>query len=216
MTRKQKILMAIRKGYKYNPETGQIFGATGKELIATHTKGYRVMTLTSDKTYILLGHQFAWYWVHKEIVDKLDHINEIKSDNRIVNLRPTNNQGNHFNRTKHKGYYWSKDRKKFHAIIMVFGTRICLGFYDSEEEAKTAYLEGKEYYHIINDDKLLKERFDNRPKYEPKGYSYYEKTKKYRARIVINRKQIDLGTFDTEIEARNAYLEAVSKKTMAK
>jgi len=204
--------MAIRKGYKYNPETGQVFGATGKELIATHSKGYRVMTLTDGKTYVLLAHQFAWYWVHKEVVDKIDHINEIKSDNRIVNLRPTNNQGNHFNRTKHKGYYWNNSSKKFHAIIMVFGIRICLGFYDYETEAKEAYLKGKEYYHVINNDELLKERFDSRPKYSPKGYTYIKSTNKYKAFIITNKKPIILGYFDTPKQATDAYNQAKIKK----
>lgn len=208
--------MAIRKGYKYNPETGQIFGATGKELISTHSKGYRLINLTDGKTYVLLAHQFAWYWVHKEVVDKIDHINEIKSDNRIVNLRVTNNQGNHFNRTKHKGYYWNNSSKKFHAIIMVFGTRICLGYYDTEKEAKEAYLKGKEHYHIINNEELLKKRFDSRPKYTPKGYDYNEKTKKYRARIIINKKYVHLGNFDTELEAKNAYSQAKAKKIISK
>lgn len=56
MTREEKILMAIKKGYVYNPETGQIFGATGKELIATHTKGYRyIKSLNKYKAIIIIN-----------------------------------------------------------------------------------------------------------------------------------------------------------------
>jgi len=165
MTREQKILMAIKKGYVYNPKTGQVFGATGKELTATHGKGYRVMTLTHKKTYILLAHQFAWYWVYGEILDRIDHINEIKHDNRIVNLRPLSNQENLFNASGAKGYYWNKRRGKFTAAIMVFGKKIMLGHYDNAEDARASYLKGKEYFHVIGDEELLKERFNNINKY---------------------------------------------------
>lgn len=165
MTREQKILMAIEKGYVYNPETGQVFGVTGKELISTHTKGYRLINLTQGKTYVLLAHQFAWYWVYGEVLERIDHINEIKSDNRIINLRPLTNQENLFNSSKAKGYFWNRQRKKFTSQIMVFGKKIVLGHYDNEEDARKSYLNAREYFHVINDEKLLKERFTNINKY---------------------------------------------------
>ncbi len=165
MTREEKILMAIKKGYVYNPETGQIFGVSGKELISTHCKGYRLINLTFGKTYVLLAHQFAWYWVHKEILERIDHINEIKHDNRIVNLRPLTNQENLFNTSNRKGYYYDKNSKKFVSKIMVFGKNITLGRHDNKQDARSSYLKGKEYFHVINDNKLLKERFANINKY---------------------------------------------------
>ena len=44
--------------------------------------------------------------------NSIDHINGITIDNRVVNLRITTHQGNHQNRTKAKGYYWNKQKKK--------------------------------------------------------------------------------------------------------
>ena len=44
-----------------------------------------------------------------------------------------------------------------------------------------------------------------------KGYSWYKKANKWQAYIMLNRKQIHLGHFDTEEEARNTYLEAKKK-----
>ena len=38
-----------------------------------------------------------------------------------------------------------------------------------------------------------------------KGVSYYKPYKNWKARIIINRKEIHLGYFDTEIEAAKAY-----------
>jgi len=41
-----------------------------------------------------------------------------------------------------------------------------------------------------------------------KGYSWSKKDKKYRAKIVINYKQISLGSYEKEEDARKAYLDA--------
>lgn len=38
-----------------------------------------------------------------------------------------------------------------------------------------------------------------------KGVGYYNRDKKWRARIVVNRKDIELGKFDSELEAAKAY-----------
>ena len=41
-----------------------------------------------------------------------------------------------------------------------------------------------------------------------KGYSWHEQTKKWMAQIKVNGKTINLGYFDTEEEAHQAYLDA--------
>ena len=41
------------------------------------------------------------------------------------------------------------------------------------------------------------------------GVSWFERDQKWRARITVNRKGKHLGYFDTEIEAFNAYKQAV-------
>jgi hypothetical protein len=78
---------------------------------------------------------------------QIDHINRDKLDNSIENLRVVTHQENQFNRDfKGYGFY----RGKWRARIGIDGKRISLGYYDTEEEAREAYLEAKKKYHIIN------------------------------------------------------------------
>ncbi len=150
MTREEKCRLAIEKGYTYNPETGKMYGPRREEIIGKIKSGYIQIKLWIDnKKYNLFAHQFAWYLVHRECVKQIDHINGIRDDNRICNLRAVTNQQNSFNRTKAKGYSWDKARNKWVTQIHINGKKIYLGRFDSEEDARTAYLQAKEIYHII-------------------------------------------------------------------
>ena len=79
--------------------------------------------------------------------DIVDHINRIGSDNRVENLRIVSKQQNTFN-TNAKGYCWNKKTNKWAAQIR-YNKIINLGSYDTEEDARNAYLRAKEQYHII-------------------------------------------------------------------
>lgn len=81
--------------------------------------------------------------------NSIDHIDGDKLNNNSANLRCVTNQENTFNRTKAKGYHWNKSQNKWRAQICVNGKKIHLGYYDIEEDAKNAYLEGKIKYHRI-------------------------------------------------------------------
>lgn len=154
MTREEKIKTAIKEGFIYNPESGKIYGPNGKEIVRKHTKGYIFMNIyNGGDNKSLLGHQFAYYYVHGEVVDCIDHINGIKSDNRISNLRKVTNQQNSFNKPNSRGYYYEKSSGKYKSQIGITvdntKKRIFLGRYDTEQEANNAYLEAKKIYHII-------------------------------------------------------------------
>jgi hypothetical protein len=148
MTRLEKIELAIEKGYTYNPETGQIFNISGKEIICK-LYGYIKIALYDNnrKYHTLLAHQLAWYVTYNEIVDQLDHINGIRDDNSIINLRSVTPQQNQQNQTKAKGYYWNKQKQKFLAQIAVNRKKIHLGYFDLETDAHNAYLNAKTIYH---------------------------------------------------------------------
>ena len=78
----------------------------------------------------------------------IDHIDGNKLNNNINNLRIVNHQQNCFNRTNAKGYYIMPNNK-FKAIIGLNFRTIYLGIYNTEEEARQAYLQAKIIYHPI-------------------------------------------------------------------
>jgi hypothetical protein len=150
MTREDKIKLAISKGYSYNSESGKIIGPRGYELIRKSNEGYIQFKINLfKKQYSISGHQFAWYFVNKEIVGQIDHINGVRDDNRICNLRSITNQQNQWNRTTAKGYSFHKPLNKWRAKIVLNSKHIHLGYFDIEDDAHQAYLNAKEKYHII-------------------------------------------------------------------
>lgn len=77
---------------------------------------------------------------------QIDHINGIKDDNRIFNLRLVTHKMNCGNRGKQnnntsgiKGVYWHKIAEKWRTQIGHHGKCIHLGFYNNLEDAKNAY-----------------------------------------------------------------------------
>jgi len=151
MERIDKIKLAIENGFTYNPETGDIFNKFGKIIKNKSDQGYIRIVLydNNKKLYQLRGHQFAYYIVYGKIVEQIDHINGIRDDNRISNLRSVTNQQNQFNNTKSKGYSFDKKNNKWRAQIYLNNKKINLGLFNSEDDAREAYLTAKKQYHII-------------------------------------------------------------------
>ncbi len=149
MTREERCELAIERGYTYNLETGLIYNKHCKVLKHKNIGYIRLGLTVNKKTYNIGGHQFAWYWVYKECVEQIDHINGIRDDNRILNLRSVTNQQNQWNRKTAKGYYFFKRDNKWLSRIKLNNKLIFLGTYNTEQEARNAYLQAKEKYHII-------------------------------------------------------------------
>jgi hypothetical protein len=84
----------------------------------------------------------------KSGADVIDHIDGDKLNNAVNNLRITNQTGNGQNRKDVKGYCFDKRYKKYKAEIMINYKKIHLGLYETEEEARQSYLEGKRKYHL--------------------------------------------------------------------
>lgn len=80
---------------------------------------------------------------------QIDHIDGNRANNDISNLRWVTNQQNCFNQKDVRGYSWDKNRDKWKAAIMLDGKLFHLGRFNTEEEAREAYLKAKEVYHII-------------------------------------------------------------------
>jgi hypothetical protein len=149
MTRLEKIELAIKKGYVYNPYNGKIFGPRGKEITRTKN-GYICIEVFDGSGYnTLYGHQLAYYMIHKEVVKCIDHRNHCKTDNRIDNLRAVTQQQNQFNRKNVKGYSFCKKTNRYEARIIFNSKNIYLGCFNTPEEARQAYLDAKKIYHVI-------------------------------------------------------------------
>lgn len=78
---------------------------------------------------------------HKLVVD---HINNIKSDNRLENLQLTTQRENASkdqknSSSKYTGVYWSKHASKWHSQIQINGKLKRLGYFTNEYEAHLAY-----------------------------------------------------------------------------
>ena len=89
----------------------------------------------------------------------VDHIDEIKTNNNITNLRWSTDSQNNCNKDKYKnntsgykGVSWNKANQKYEAQININGKRAFLGYFQKAEDASKIYEEkakeihGKFYY----------------------------------------------------------------------
>jgi len=98
--------------------------------------GYCRITI-DGKSY--LAHRLIWLWHGKKLntIIELDHINNNQSDNCIENLRLATRLQNEHNKPK-KGYRF--EAGKWRAKIKINGKQKHLGMFDTEDEARLAYL----------------------------------------------------------------------------
>ena len=113
--------------------------------------GYYKMEVRNGKMvqlHRLIYKAFNPEWDIENTTQQIDHINGIRNDNRIENLRCVSHQQNQHNRTKAKGCIFRKGR--YESNIKLNNKSIFLGCYKTEEEARNAYLNAKIKYHNIN------------------------------------------------------------------
>ena len=102
-----------------------------------------------------LEHRVVWRIVNGAWpAGELDHINGVRDDNRLENLRDSTRQQNMFNRkatkgstSKYKGVSWKSKNSKWVAQCCISGKVKYLGLYKTEQEAAKAYENYVKDYH---------------------------------------------------------------------
>jgi hypothetical protein len=142
----------LKRQLHYDPETG-IFTRlvtnamcikVGDIAGSKRTDGYIAINI-NKKVYS--AHRLAWLYVYGELPVKfIDHINMIRDDNRIDNLRQATNQQNKFNagirkdnKTGYKGVTFCKQNNKWKSESRLNGVIHYFGYFTTPELAHEAY-----------------------------------------------------------------------------
>ena len=142
---------------------------------------------------------------------QIDHINGVRNDNRIENLRLVTNRENAQNQSCHRGdklvgVKYDKHIDKWGArITLADGEQVSLGSFNSEIEANARYLEALELIHLTKEE--IQKHF-NIAQFtsKHKGVFWHKRDCKWCACITVNGKSKHLGYFKTEEEAYEAYI----------
>lgn len=135
----------------FNPDTGEFrwLVSAGKrsagDIAGCHNNEGYYRICISRKSYT--AHRLAWLYIYGEFPPNcLDHINGIRDDNRIINLRLASRSENCWNTkviglgySKYKGVSWHKKDKKWCAAIKKDRKTYFLGNFKLEEQAAAAY-----------------------------------------------------------------------------
>jgi len=126
-------------------KTDQAFKAlntrySGKEAFTSiNSNGYKFGTLNLLNWQ---AHRIIYKLIFDEEPEQIDHINGIRTDNRICNLRSANNQENQKNTVKRidntsgtTGVYWSIKNNKWRCQINTRSGQKHLGYFKNLDEA---------------------------------------------------------------------------------
>lgn len=143
------VIESFRARFDYDPATGVLSYKNGKVAGSRKTDGYLSVMVNGVEYKV---HVVIMAMVEGRFPEAtIDHINGVKDDNRLENLRHATYTQNNVNR---RG--WAKSGAKgvrvngagrFRARIIVGGKHIGLGTYDTLEEASDAYKEAARRYY---------------------------------------------------------------------
>jgi len=152
MTRDEAILRS-NDLFTYDPESGILYHKSckyrpckvGMPVGRINSRGY---FSTKISGYTFTVHRIIWFMHCGEQPEMIDHVNGVRSDNRIVNLRAATRSQNLMNRGSQsnnklgiKGVRFQADCiKPYRAAIKIDKRNKHLGLFENPEEAHQAYL----------------------------------------------------------------------------
>lgn len=136
----------IRRKSLSNVKAGDVAGTLKDEYVQINVDGT-----------IYKAHRLAWMYVYGvEPKSGIDHINGIRADNRLCNLREATQSQNGENKIRHKnnksgyrGVSWHKASKKWKASIFKAGKTFYLGIFPTAKEAFDEYCRAKKRIHTF-------------------------------------------------------------------
>jgi len=146
----------LKRLVTYDPLTGQFMRIAGKRAGTftgtVVTNGYVHVYINGQ---IYKGHRLAWLYTHGNWPkNQIDHINNIRSDNRIDNLRDVTCAINHQNRRRRTnsksgflGVTWHKRERKWQAYIEINAKAKHLGLFKCLGQAFRARVTAEKLYH---------------------------------------------------------------------
>ena len=104
---------------------------------------------------LYLAHRLAWLYCHGSFpISNIDHKNQIKSDNRILNLRLASKSQNAMNSkipanntSGYRGVSYHKQTEKWRARLTVNGREKIIGYYGSPLKASEEYKKYAQHYY---------------------------------------------------------------------
>ena len=132
----------LHERFDYNPETGVLYNKQGQELV-WKVSGRRVVEINHKRHF---QSRIIWFMMTGEDapVDMIvEHKDTNHTNNAWHNLRLATDGQNRHN-VDYKGYWWHKASQRWQAQIGHEGKRIHIGYYDTEEEARQAYVTKRE------------------------------------------------------------------------
>jgi len=140
-----------------------------------------------------------------------DHLDNNKENNFLSNLDIKTNRANILKSidvskgsSVHIGVSFYKRSRKWKASISGNNKRIYLGTFNTEEEANEAY---KLAAVCVEDGRVSDIKIKRR---EPKCVCFIKRTNKWQAYITVNLVKKHIGTYETEQEAKQAYIDFLS------
>lgn len=141
----------LKEILRYDSESGLFYWTGGayrnahKDKPAGTMSGHEYIRIEINKRRYM-AHRLAWLYVYGFFPDCIvDHINRIKTDNRIANLRMATKSENQHNGDRRadntsgvKGVSWNKGKQKWRAHIGINKIKVHIGEFDTLEEAAKA------------------------------------------------------------------------------